>query len=169
MGEQIVGRVNSGLGMGAEPGMELYQKILSLYDNMAFSFSENSSKQVTVVQHVTDLLLENGYVPNEGFIQNICGINIYPSDYFNPQNYETGAITITGNTRTIHHFAESWKPPIERWLHNLKIRMSKKSGTTGEKIAYLIGMPYWFYRKFKNSGMTGVIHSIQRKLHGEKQ
>ena len=33
---------------------------------------------------------------------------IYPVDYFCPMNYDTGEITITENTYSIHHYAASW-------------------------------------------------------------
>lgn len=34
----------------------------------------------------------------------------------------------------IHHFAESWKPPIERRLHNMEVVMNRKYGSKGGKI-----------------------------------
>ena len=43
--------------------MEFYKKVVNLYDNMTFDLSQDSNKQVTVVQHVTDLLIECGYDP----------------------------------------------------------------------------------------------------------
>ena len=36
MGEQVRGRVATGLGMAAEPDMEFYKKVVDLYDNMNF-------------------------------------------------------------------------------------------------------------------------------------
>lgn len=131
MGEQIKGRVAAGLGMGTEPNMEFYKKIIRLYDNLDFNFSQDTNKQVTVVQHVTDLLLEYGYNPQHDGIQKICGINIYPPQYFNPQDFYTGVITIKDNTYTIHHYGESWKPVIERKLHYLGNYMYGKFGVLG--------------------------------------
>ena len=147
LGEQVKGRVAAGLGMAAEPDMEFYKRVVNLYDNMTFDLSQDSNKQVTVVQHVTDLLIECGYDPQFDGIQTICGINIYPPQYFNPQDFKTGVITLTENTYTIHHFAESWKPPIERKLHNMEVVMNRKFGLKGARLAYIIGLPYWVYKK----------------------
>lgn len=71
LGEQVKGRVAAGLGMAAEPDMEFYKKVVNLYDNMTFDLSQDSNKQVTVVQHVTDLLIECGYDPQFDGIQTI--------------------------------------------------------------------------------------------------
>jgi hypothetical protein len=43
-------------------------------------------------------------------IQQCCGFNIYPKEYFCPIDYETRELKITPNTRAIHHYAESWVP-----------------------------------------------------------
>lgn len=45
---------------------------------------------------------------NTARIQDVCGIKIYPMEYFCPINYKTGKMIITPNTRTIHHYAASW-------------------------------------------------------------
>lgn len=46
MGEQVRGRVATGLGMAAEPDMEFYKKVVDLYDNMNFGLSQDSNKQL---------------------------------------------------------------------------------------------------------------------------
>ena len=164
LGEQVKGRVAAGLGMAAEPNMEFYRRIVELYNNMNFDLSMDSNKQVTVVQHVTDMLIEYGYNPEDNGIQKICGINIYPPDYFNPQDFQTGIITLTNNTHTIHHFAESWKPSIERKLHNFEVVMNRHYGSSGRKIAYFIGLPYWIYKKIHASGIKGALKTVKEKL-----
>lgn len=43
--------------------------------------------------------------------QGICKIDdvyVYPADFFCPKNYATGKITITENTRSIHHYSSTW-------------------------------------------------------------
>lgn len=167
LGEQVKGRVAAGLGMAAEPDMEFYKRVVNLYDNMTFDLSQDSNKQVTVVQHVTDLLIECGYDPQFDGIQTICGINIYPPQYFNPQDFKTGVITLTENTYTIHHFAESWKTPIERRLHNMEVVMNRKYGSKGAKLAYIIGLPYWVYKKMKTTGIKGVVATTWKKMRNK--
>lgn len=36
-------------------------------------------------------------------------LHIFPKDYFCPKSYDDGVITITENTRVIHHFSGTWK------------------------------------------------------------
>lgn len=36
-------------------------------------------------------------------------LHIFPKDYFCPKSYDDGKITITENTRVIHHFSGTWK------------------------------------------------------------
>lgn len=164
LGEQTHGRVAAGLGMAAEPGMAFYKEMIEIYEGMDFTLSADSAKQVTVVQHTTDLLKKYGYIADQEGIQTVAGINIFPPEYFNPQDFQTGVITLTENTYTIHHFAESWKPPIEKRLHDLSINFSRKFGRVGRKIAYAIGLPYWIFKKLKNNGIKETIGVAMRKL-----
>ena len=114
--------VNPGLGLGVNPGLGLYKEIIGLYVNLQFTGTDNKLNLKTVVEYVTELLCKKGFQNKDG-IQSICGVNIYPRDFFNPKDYETGNIIITNNTRTIHHFAASWMPPrakygsvVNRWI-----------------------------------------------------
>ena len=51
---------------------------------------------------------------------------IYPKEYFNPYDVEQDKIFITSQTRTIHHFAASWKTPKERFIEFIE----KKVGSS---------------------------------------
>ncbi len=166
MGEQIPGRVAPGLCMGAEPGMKFYKDIIDMYDSIDFELSKDSNKQVTIVQHTTDLLKRYGYIPGFRGIQSVAGINIYPPDYFNPQDFQTGIITTTGNTCTIHHFAESWKCPIERKLHQFDITMNRYFGVVGKITAYIIGLPYYIFKKLQTKWIRSIIQTVKHKLKG---
>lgn len=106
---------------------------------------------------MTELLVECGYNPKFDDIQTICGINIYPPQYFNPQDFKTGVITLTENTYTVHHFAESWKPPIERRLHNMEVVMNRKYGLKWAKLAYIIGLSILGLQKMKTTCSNGVV------------
>lgn len=99
--------VNPGLGMASNKCNEFYYEILRSYEDDRFIYDDNSLNEETVVTRTTNLLRRYGLKPSSG-IQNICGINIYPAEYFNPKNFLTGNIETTVNTRTIHHFSMSW-------------------------------------------------------------
>ena len=67
-----------------------------------------------VVNIVTDLLREEGIENVSEGIDRAAGINIYYPEYFSPLDYRTGILTITANTRAIHHYDASWKSPVQK-------------------------------------------------------
>ena len=48
----------------------------------------------------------------------IDGITVYPSEYFCPISTD-GEIHISEQTRTIHHYAQSWLPASHIWLRKI--------------------------------------------------
>lgn len=49
--------------------------------------------------------------------------NIYPNDYFTAKSYDTGVVTKTNNTYSIHHFAGSWVSEEGRYAYQLRNTM----------------------------------------------
>jgi len=98
--------VAPGLGLGANPGLGLYKKMLDYYEKLHF-LMDGKNSNVTIVGHTTNMLLKYGLLPKNE-IQQVAGVWIYPSEYFNPTNLSTRRIHITPNTRTIHHYAGTW-------------------------------------------------------------
>lgn len=104
--------VAPGLGMAAYRGMMFYGEILKKYEKLEFILHDGRMNLKTVVEYTTELLIKYGLdATNE--IQEVCGINIYPKEYFNPVD-SNKVVGITANSRLIHHFAGSWMPPFER-------------------------------------------------------
>ncbi len=99
--------VNPGLGLGVNPGLGLYKEILEYYSGLSFINKNGSYNQMTVVEHVTELLIKHGLKSIDG-IQECAGIYIYPKEFFCPLDYRTGELKITENTYTIHHYMASW-------------------------------------------------------------
>ena len=106
--------VAPGLGLAAEPGMPLYQKILSRYETMSFAREDGSLNPYTMIPMVTELLVAAG-LKGDGTIEHIAGIDVYPPDWFNPFDDLTGRLNKTENTRSIHWFAKSWMEPEAVW------------------------------------------------------
>ena len=114
--EQIA--VNPGLGMGAYAGMELYKCVLEYYDSLYFSDKEENQISALVVKCTTDILRQLGFVC-ENRLQQVADMWIYPNDWFNPLDDATGRLTITDNTRSIHHYSKTWVDnygPLRIWL-----------------------------------------------------
>ena len=121
-GDGVSPNVAAGLGLAANPGLGLYRKILCSYEDSHFVKPDGTFDKTTVVVRVTELLREMGLRDVPG-IQDVAGVKIYPSDFFNPKSYVTGQITITANTRSIHHFSMSWFTPAEKLQHDVYGRL----------------------------------------------
>ena len=99
--------VNPGLGLAAEEGMEIYKTILDYYATLHFVDEQGVQFPGTVVKHTTDVLSRYGFVA-ENRVQEVAGVTIYPNDWFNPLDDATGRLTVTENTRSIHHYSKTW-------------------------------------------------------------
>ena len=98
--------VAAGLGMASYPKLGFFGEVIDFYSKTHF-ISWRGKTSSTVVKLVTNLLIKKGDIDLNN-ISECCGIYIYPDDYFDPMNYYTKDITITDNTRTIHHYAATW-------------------------------------------------------------
>lgn len=101
---------NPGLGLAAAPGLVLYKEVVDYYNGIHFDVNNI----ITVCEHVTNILKEHGY-KGDNSIEDVLGIKIYPPEYFCPMNQWTGKITITNNTRSIHHYSATWQDPYSRF------------------------------------------------------
>lgn len=101
--------VAPGLCIGAESRNELFNVLISQYADSHFLNHDGSLCLKNIVEITTEVLQGYG-LKNIDEIQTCCGFNIYPKDYFCPIDYSTRELKITDNTRTIHHYAESWLP-----------------------------------------------------------
>ena len=105
--------VNPGLGIAAAPGLRLYKEILDYYATQRFFNEDKTFNSETVVAKTTRILQEHG-LKNIKDIQKIDGVVIYPKEYFNPMNNNTGKVEITKNTHSIHWYSMSWLSPAQR-------------------------------------------------------
>lgn len=117
--------VAPGLGIGAMPGTILFKELIELYHGL--NFVDNSGNLIlkNIVEITTEYLRQNG-LQDKNEIQDCCGFTIYPKDYFCPIDYETRELKITDNTRTIHHYAESWLPKSVRLKNAIGRLLGKK-------------------------------------------
>ena len=106
--------VAPGLGLGCNPGLGLYKKILDLYQSLHFNNPDGTINFKTVVDYTTELLVKDG-LKNISGIQKVNEIYIYPSEYFCPINIVSKKLHITPNTYTIHHYMGSWTDKSIMW------------------------------------------------------
>lgn len=75
---------------------------------------DGSMDLTTNVQTITKIMIPYGLKQNNTFQDFPDLITFYPKDYFCPKSYKDGKIYLTNNTVTIHHFAGSWVPKIDK-------------------------------------------------------
>lgn len=106
--EQEIPYINPGLGFAMEAGHPIVKEILTDYENSRFLKSDGSLDLTTIVDRTTKFLKKHG-LADTNEIQCIAGVFVYPKEYFNPMDMASGELVITGNTRSIHHYAASWE------------------------------------------------------------
>lgn len=113
--------VAPGLGLGIEAGHPLFKKMLQIYGSLSFKKEDGSLNTETIVLYTTKELYTSG-MKASGEIQTVCGIWIYPADFFCPMDSTTGITTLTDRTLSIHHYDCSWMDhhTISFRLHQLK-------------------------------------------------
>lgn len=118
--------VAPGLGLGVNPGLGLYGEILDYYKNLHFLTADGKQNvEDAVVAITTRILKKYGLSASCDGVQTVCGLYVYPKDYFNPFDSITGRLDKTMNTRSIHWYSKSWLPQnpirdkIVRLLHRL--------------------------------------------------
>ena len=136
---------NPGLGLAAAPGLGLYREILDYYEHQHFLNPDGSNNLLTVVERRTEILKLHGF-KGDGSIEEVDGVLIYPPEYFCPMNYRTGKITITKNTRSIHHYSATWQSSYDQFKTKLQHVLGR---TLTEKI---IGLKNILKRKSINAG-----------------
>lgn len=99
--------VAPGLGIGAAPQSTFIGQMLHIYEELHFTNKNGQPVLKNIVEITTEQLLKDGLI-GKNEIQKCDGFTIYPKDYFCPIDYDTRELVITENTRTIHHYAESW-------------------------------------------------------------
>ena len=117
--------VNPGLGFAATQGTAVIGEMVNLYSTFHFTNTDGASDLKNIVEITTDYLSSKG-LQNTDEIQDCCGFTIYSKDYFCPIDYDTRELKITENTRTIHHYAESWVPRSTRFKNALSRLFGKR-------------------------------------------
>lgn len=110
--------VNPGLVLAAEDHLVVYSEILEIYERINFCDINGVINKYAIVEITTDVLKQCG-LKNIPGIQEVAGITIYPSDYFNPMDSLTGKITRTENTRSIHWYSFTWGTPFQRFKNKI--------------------------------------------------
>ena len=118
IGDSFVGfenedHVNSGLIRGAESGDIICKEMLDSYHSDHFKRLDGTLNMMTVCKRETDILCQHGLKRNNQY-QIVDNTIVYPTEYFNPIDFETGKFHTTSQTISLHHYAASWESPKNR-------------------------------------------------------
>jgi hypothetical protein len=161
MGFESTGKViAAGLGIGCNAGLGILYQILEFYSTLHFINPDGTYNLHTVVEYVTNILKTYG-LKNENIIQELDGLNIYPSEYFSPLSAITGKLTITKNTHSIHHYTATWIPDKEKYFYVLKKRFCR---VFGRNLGTLFSCPLFLFMNISNYGVKMGVKKILMKL-----
>lgn len=136
--------------------MGLYKELLESYHSRHFLEEDGSLNLQTVVDYTTEILLKHG-LKRTNEIQKIAEIYIYPQEYFCPINYDTGKISITPNTCSIHHYTASWYSKSEEYALELKRKFAR---FFPRKIAVILATTV---AKIKYEGFSSCVKWVFKK------
>lgn len=118
--------------IGAEPGQEWIKDCMNFYNDKAFC-NEDGSLNIDPVPYLVRLIINRDFntdIRDNGKIQEIGNIKLFPYQYFSPKNFYTGKIESNSNTYSIHRFASAWGPGAKNrsvmTFHNQVIKIIGK-------------------------------------------
>ena len=150
MGYEVTGYVNTGLGFGAEKGNAFLRDIIKRYRDISFIENMNNLSEIACPIITTKLMKEQGYDGRNRF-QVFRGLNIYPTSYYSPLNYENGRLRISNKTHSIHWGNASWSGEIAR---NYQMAVQKYNRVFGKKMGEII---YGIDTSIKNEGLLNYV------------
>lgn len=157
--------LNAGLGIASPAASPIYKEILDSYRKSSFIRPDGSLDLATVVTRVSNIFKLHG-LKDLDEIQEVAGVTVYPAEYFCPKSLETGIITITKNTLTIHHYDGSWTSMAQQKFNNRRNYFISKFG---KKVGYLLSLPFLFSWQIKDVGIRQTIIKIINKLLRHKK
>ena len=141
--------------MACEKGHPAFVEFLKEYDGIHFIKPDGTQDTMTNVKRITAKSLEYGLIQNNSEQTLSNGFHILPRDYLCPEDWRTGAINITSNTYTIHHFEGSWMPEEARYSTKIYKKLIKLH--CPKKLA---GKIAGFAKRLKFHGLFSTLHDV---------
>lgn len=108
-----------GLVFAAEAGNETVRALRDAYDGLHFRLPDGSLNLKPSPRLQTEQLRALGLRDDDGTVQFVGGLRVYPREYFAPKSLD-GTCRLTPDTYCIHHYEASWMP--FRWKVTRKAR-----------------------------------------------
>lgn len=118
---------NLGLGFALPPGHWLSKAMMDYYQGLSFPKMFREQTGVTIIETLRRVLTPHGLEFADKY-QKVRDLHIYPSCYLAPKQYYTGRTIITGDTYSVHHYAASWVPPLQRLKNRIIALLGPRLG-----------------------------------------
>ena len=152
--------INFGSIVGAEKANETIKYLLDQYKYRKFILKDGSLNLATCVKYQTQDLRKRLGIKLDNKMQSKDGVSIFPSDYFDPKDPSTGAIGLTTNTYSIHHFAGTWLSDSDHKRLEKKRAIMSKHRILGKVYADM----YLFFSILKEKGIKSVFMKIKNRI-----
>ena len=106
LGFESIGKVQTAMMFSKKSNPNLLH-LINYYNTQHFIQSDKSYSQITNVEIISNYLLKLG-LKNKNVYQKFNNIEIYPSEYFCPIDFNSGSINITKKSMGIHSFSGTW-------------------------------------------------------------
>jgi mannosyltransferase OCH1-like enzyme len=126
-GFENVEYVNPGNIFAGEKGCIIAKELMDFYSSYNFIKKNGELNQIPIPEIFSNILFKYGLQQNNTY-QELDVITVYPTEYFCPKNFQTGILTITDNTYSIHHYDGSWVSEEEQKSNREKWDFYKKYG-----------------------------------------
>ena len=140
--------VNTGIGFGAEKGVDILKRIMDDYENIPFILPDGNMDMTPCPIRNTKPFIELGLIQN-GETQTIDNCLVLATHILCPVSYYDQKEDFRDDTVSIHHFSSSWETKAKQ--KERKKRISKAN------------------RKEKIDSLKHIPNRMLKKLFGEKR
>lgn len=157
MGIEYSGCVATGLGIGGEPGTELFRKLRDAYESVEFVRPDGGLNMVPCSFYQTGLLEKLGFVRKDRR-QTVEGVTILPSEVLASRDWYYGTVRTTENTIAVHHGAATW---LDAEQQELRWEQHALVNRFGRRLGGLLanGLRAWKY--WKKNGFSKTVERIR--------
>ncbi len=106
--------INTGLGFGAEQGVQILRRMMEDYQEIPFIRPDSTFDETPCPVRNTAAFLEKGLKQDDSMQVLDGDVLILPSEFLCPKDWKSGRVKITEKTHSIHHCSASWYTPEMR-------------------------------------------------------
>jgi len=148
-----------GLGFGAEKHHPLIGELLDDYKWRHFKKPDRTVDITPITSSLNLIFMKHGFVAKDEK-QIVNGVVVYPSEYFCPKSFQTGRLTLTENTYSIHHYDGSWLSEKDKKRNLIRYSCYQKFGVFGPPVWRVVRIVY----KIKQIGFLGAVQLVVSKV-----